>query len=144
MGEVNKNIILIGMPGSEKTTIGKILSKKLGFKFIDTTEGTDRSSFKLPNASNGQCSIISTEVDALKKCFSIKENGVVIFIDKPVEKIIEDEEVLNNRTLLEAEIHNLKEHFHEKYKGYKNCCDLHLINNNNINEIVYYICSLWS
>ncbi|AKA68873.1 shikimate kinase [Clostridium scatologenes] len=141
MGDLNKNIILIGMPGSGKTTIGKILSKKLGFKFIDTNECTDKSSSKLPS---GQCSIISTEVDVLKKHFSIKENGVVIFIDKPVEKIIEDEEVLNNRTLPKDEILNLRENFHEKYKSYKNCCDLHLINNNNVNEVVYYICSLWS
>ncbi|AWI04916.1 shikimate kinase [Clostridium drakei] len=144
MGELNKNIILIGMPGSEKTTIGKILSKKLGFKFIDINEGTDKSLCKLPNTSSGQCSIISTEVDVLKKNFSMKENAVVIFIDKPVEKIIEDEEVINNRPLPKNEILNLKEHFHEKYKSCKNCCDLHLINNNNINEVVYYICSLCS
>ena len=31
----NKNIVLIGMMGARKTSIGKILSKKLNFTFID-------------------------------------------------------------------------------------------------------------
>lgn len=31
-----KSVILIGMPSSGKTTIGKILAKKIGYKFYDT------------------------------------------------------------------------------------------------------------
>ena len=33
-----KNIILIGMPGSGKTTIGKIIAEKMGREFVDTDE----------------------------------------------------------------------------------------------------------
>ena len=33
--ESNKNIVLLGMMGSGKTTLGKIISKKLNRKFID-------------------------------------------------------------------------------------------------------------
>jgi shikimate dehydrogenase len=33
-----KNVVLIGMPGSGKSTVGKILSEKLGREFIDTDE----------------------------------------------------------------------------------------------------------
>jgi len=34
--KINKNLVLIGMMGSGKSSIGKILSKKLEFEFIDT------------------------------------------------------------------------------------------------------------
>ena len=34
--KINKNLVLVGMMGSGKSSIGKILSKKLEFEFIDT------------------------------------------------------------------------------------------------------------
>ena len=165
MGEMSKNIILIGLPGSEKTTIGKILSEKLGFKFINTDQYIeDKSEQSIPALLNDgedhfinlereaihklsrvKHSIISTGVEVLKNPSNVKElreNGVIIFIDKPIEKIIEDQEVFNNRSLLKDEVLKLHEQLSKEYEIYRKCCDLNLVNDNNIDDIVYYICSI--
>jgi len=118
MGGLRKNIILIGMPDSEKVTIGKIVSKKLGFKFINADQ-CRQEALKL---SECKYSVISTEAEAIRNHPDIKElrkNGVVIFIDNK---------------------NQLKD---EKHKIHRKCCDLHLIKDNNIDEIAFYICSLF-
>lgn len=164
---MNKNVILIGRPGSDKTTIGEILSKRLGLKFVNIDQHTIDSSrnsesdllsgknnhLELPVSKSieelvkSKSSVISIEVDVIRDHLNIKElreNGIIIFIDKSTEKIIEDHKPINNRIILKDKVCKLHEGFSEEYELCKKYCDLHLINNNNIEEIVYYISSICS
>ncbi len=127
-----KNIILVGMPNSEKNTIGKILSNKLGFKYVDTNQymkaAEGKSQADLANAAAlklapSSLSVISTEAEVINRhpdITELRKNGVVIFID-------------NNKMLKDSD-----------YDANKRCCDLHLVNDNCVDDIVDYLCTLWS
>lgn len=136
-----KNIILIGMPDSEKITIGKILSKKLGFKFVDADQCIQDKKETANKLSKAKNSIISTEVEVLKNYSNMKElreNSLIVFIDK------KEHETAANTTVLGNEVNKFHKHFIEKYEACKRCCDLHLVNDNNIDEIVHYISHIYS
>ena len=45
--KLNKNLVLVGMMGSGKSLIGKILSRKLNFDFIDTDTQIEEKEKKL-------------------------------------------------------------------------------------------------
>jgi len=167
MGEMSKNIILIGMPDSGKTTIGKLLSEKLGLKFVNASQYIEENCGKsMPDLLNDgedhldnternvvdklsrlKHTIISTEIEVLKNDSNIKElreNGIIIFIDKPSEGITENQKLTSNTNLLKDKALKVHEHLSEKYGIYRKCCDLHLVNDNNIDDIVYYISSIYS
>ena len=40
---MKKNLVLLGMMGVGKTTLGKIVAKKVGLKFIDTDANIEKS-----------------------------------------------------------------------------------------------------
>ena len=63
------NIILIGMPGAGKSTLGIVMAKKLGMRFVDTDlliqEGTDSLLSELL-AEHGTEGFMRIENDILK------------------------------------------------------------------------------
>ena len=107
-----KNIVLVGMPGSGKTTVGKILSEKLGMPLFDSDEiivketGREISEIfekdgekafrKLESetilALSGKTgAIISTGGGAVLDPENVKnlsKNGKVYFIDRPLENLV--------------------------------------------------------
>ena len=111
---MKKNLVLLGMMGVGKTTLGKIIAKKQGFEFIDTDTNIEKSNLMTINEifeEKGEKFFRIKEEIEVVKC--LKKNNCVIalgggaFINKTVrEHVLKssisiwldvDIETLNNR-----------------------------------------------
>lgn len=140
-----ENIVLIGMPGCGKSTIGKILASELKKEFIDTDEEivkkakktipqifeeTGEEGFRelemkvIKNISSKQNCVIATGGGAILHGINIhnlKMNGKVFFIDRDLEFLATtpDRPLSSNKVLLEKR-------FAERYDKYIAACDVHI------------------
>ncbi len=138
-----RNIILTGMPSCGKTTIGKMLAKCLGRELIDTDrmviqkinmpiaeyfakEGEqafrDRESEAINSMALRDGMLVATGGGAVlrkENVRDLKRNGVVIFLDRPLEKLIstDDRPLSSSREALEKR-------FNERYDIYRSCADI--------------------
>jgi shikimate kinase len=149
-----KNIVLIGMPGCGKSTIGKLIAKKIKLDFcdvdtfIESTEGKSipeifkngEDAFRRIEASATkevslrENLVISTGGGVIKKYENIenlKRNGVIVFIDRDIEDILRDVED-ENRPLLKNNKSHLYNLYEERYSLYKKYCDIQIKNNKDI------------
>lgn len=137
-----ENIVLIGMPGSGKTTIGKILAEKLNRKFIDLDEEIKAEEGLSPAEiinKYGEEKFREVEKNAVKKAASVtgtviatgggtvidpenvkalKRNGKIIFINRDIEKI----KPTASRPL-SSDREKLKKRFEERYEIYNGAAD---------------------
>lgn len=136
-----ENIVLIGMPGSGKTTVGKMLAEKLGREFIDTddiieSENGDISAIFEKSGESGfrkiesdvikrvsalQGKVIATGGGAVLKQENIdflKLNGKVFFIDRPLEKLVATPD-----RPLSSDRQSLEKRYNERYSIYCDTCD---------------------
>ena len=138
-----ENIVLIGMPSSGKTTIGKRLAKELNRPFIDTDEEiVKKANMEIPEifqkfgeayfrkiesdyiineASKLTSCIIATGGGAIlnkENIFSLKKNGKVYFIDRPIELLL----TTSNRPL-SSNKEDLEKRYNERYNLYKELAD---------------------
>ena len=146
-----KNIVLIGMPGCGKTTLGKILNKELSMEFYDMDNYIERKTDKkiselfekgenyfrdieslaCEELSKNKNVIISTGGGVIKRKENIdflKENGIVIFIDRSVDDIIGDVDI-SKRPLLKEGKEKVLKLYEERYLLYKNYADEIVVNN---------------
>lgn len=150
-----QNLVLVGMPSSGKTTIGKELALRLGMQFIDvdkeieTAEGTsipqifatvgesgfrDIESRVIAELSLKQNVVIATGGGAVlreKNVMLLKGNGKIYFIDRPLELLIttDDRPLSSNRD-------DLAKRYDERYDIYCNAADKKIINNGEINAVI--------
>jgi shikimate kinase len=154
---MGRNIVLIGMPGAGKTTIGKMLYEKLDLKFVDVDEfiveesgktipelfDVSESHFRdvesraVKKLSMGNSSIIATGGGVIKKKENIEElkkQGIIVFIDRPLKNIAGDVEI-SKRPLLKDGVQKLYDLYDERYELYKKHSDFHIMNDCEIEDV---------
>ena len=140
------NIILIGMPGAGKSTIGVVLAKKLGYEFIDQDiviqkiykkilhekikeNGTDvfeKIENDVNKSLNPQNSVIATGGSAIygKEAMEHFDSiGTVVYLNLPYEEIEQRLGNLEERGVTIKKGQTLKDLYNERtplYKKYAN------------------------
>ena len=140
-----RNIVLIGMPASGKTSVGKQIAEKLGRPFTDTdelimTSGGEsiptifqkygekefrrRESAAIRHVSTLIGNVIATGGGAVINQINVKnlmQNGYIFFLDRSLEKLIptEDRPLGSTKEAIEKR-------YRERYDIYCASCDCHI------------------
>ena len=137
-----RNIVLVGMPGCGKTTVGALLAEETGRTFIDTDqlicdllgktpgqiiesegEGVFRAieSKAVAQAGKNTSCVISTGGGAIlrdENVAALRQNGVIYFVDRPVDQL----PPTNDRPLSNS-AEKLVQLYDERYPRYVACAD---------------------
>ena len=155
---INEKILLIGMPGCGKSTIGKVLANKLNYKFVDMDEYIEKMEGKSVSEifKNGEDYFRNIETDAcrnlskenkiviasgggvVKKKVNMelfKDNFTIVFIDRPLDNIFGDVEV-EKRPLLANGKEVLYKLYNERYELYNLYCDYKIVNNKSLEKVI--------
>ncbi len=149
------NVVLIGMPGSGKTTIGKRLSQELNLEFVDIDAEIEKKYGKISEifSEHGEECFRKIESEVVKE-FSLKtgvvistgggvvlnsknmdrlaHNGKIYFINRDLQKLAKDNRPLSNSLGLEN-IYNNRINLYKKYN------DLMVDNNGNLTNAINLI-----
>ncbi|MBR3978785.1 MAG: AAA family ATPase [Oscillospiraceae bacterium] len=148
-----QNIVLIGMPGSGKSTIGKALAQALNMAFVDTDEViVERAQTSIPEifaaqgekafrdletaaiteVSKNQNTVIATGGGAVLRTENVKllsQNGRIYFLDRPLSAI----EATADRPLSSSR-EALEQRYKERYHIYRKSAHVHLQASNDVAE----------
>lgn len=153
-----KNIVLIGMPGCGKTTLGKMLAKKIGYAFCDADEfleqqeqTTIKELFAISEAHFRQAEMRTSAVLAQKSKTVIatgggvikhKENmeafgrlGIIVFIDREPSAIVQDI-IAESRPLLTAGTERIYKLYEERINLYRQYADYTVCNTGTLENVI--------
>ncbi|MEA1081151.1 shikimate kinase [Marinobacter qingdaonensis] len=143
----DQNLVLIGMPGSGKSTVGVLLAKRLGMGFVDTDlliqeqagrtlqDIVDQDGYQALRqieeqvllALDVQHQIISTGGSAVYSAAAmahLKANSRVVFLDIPLPLVIERIGDYSARGISRRPDQSLDQLFEERYQLYTRYADL--------------------
>ena len=137
-----KNIVLIGMPGCGKSTVGKILAKKLGRELVDTDEEIVKADGRtIPEifSGEGEQFFRSIETDVCKsvgkKLFGViatgggavvrkenrdalKQNGTVIYLKKDISQLSVDGRPLSKNVESVKKLYDERKEIYEAFADF--------------------------
>lgn len=154
-----KNIVLIGLMGSGKTTVGALLSERTGRELIDmdayleerfhmsipamfdVSEGyfRDHESMVCEEISQRENIIIATGGGVIlrpENTAFLKRHGIIFYIDRPVPDIIADVTIAQRPLLKEEGAMKLYQLNDERHQSYLEACDHHIINDGTLDDLV--------
>lgn len=143
--ENKKNIVLIGMPGCGKSTLGILLAQQIGYEFIDIDTQIEKKFDKIDNLFligedyfRQKETIVVKEVAAKNKAViatgggivtryenikALKHNATIVFIDMPLDKIKNNIDWLK-RPLLKDDQSKLDVLYNQRFNLYDKYCDI--------------------
>lgn len=160
------NIVLIGMPGAGKSTIGVVLAKKLGFHFVDSDLIIQKQEGKLlhelieQNGIDGfleienrvnkniveEAAVIATGGSAVYGAEAMEHLGeiaTIVYLALPYEEIEERLGDLNERGVVLKEGQTLKQLYEERVPLYEKYADIKVLcSKKQIRDIVSEVTNL--
>ena len=148
-----ENVVLIGMPSSGKTSVGKILAERLGRELVDTDElikdaegreisdiftehgeeyfrNAERNAVKSASALQGK--VIATGGGAVLNCGNVaalKRGGRIYFLDRPLELL-----TATSDRPLSSDAASLKARYNERIAIYRGACDVTVDSSGTVDE----------
>jgi shikimate kinase len=155
---MKSKVVLIGMPGCGKSTIGKLVSKELNLNFFDMDKYIETMTSKtIPQLfEQGEDYFRDFETLACKKLSEknnilissgggvvkrkenieiLKKESYIIFIDRPLEDLINDVDI-SKRPLLKEGREKIINLYEERYELYKSSADEIIKNDKDIRDTV--------